>query len=165
MSRHNRSQVLYSPESVKELLGLPVWPHLRDDGEIVFVFHTPLKFRGTRIGDVAIPRGFKSDGCSIPRAFWTLIGHPLDIDYMREAFLHDWLYYTQPCSRWTADSVMNDEMRKSGRVRHWRRRLIIFGLRVGGWKAWNAHAERIKAAKEGKATKGQADDFPPDWMI
>ena len=158
----DRNTILFEPEKIDTLFGLPVSPYLRSDGELVFVFYDDLKFTDTLIGDVVIPNGFHSDGCSIPRMFWTIIGHPLAIDYMREAFLHDWLYYTQPCARKIADKILYDEMKKSGRVGWFRRSLIYRGIRIGGWAAWNKHAKRIKAEQEAKAEAPTVESEPTD---
>lgn len=158
----DRNTVLFEPEKIDTLFGLPVSPYLRSDGELVFIFYDDLPFTNTLIGDVTIPKGFHSDGCSMPRVLWTVIGHPLDIDYMKEAFLHDWLYYIQICSRKMADKVIEDEMRKSGRVGWFRRKTIYRGLRIGGWAAWNKHAKRIKAEQEAKAEAPTVESEPTD---
>lgn len=158
----NVSQVLYEPETVESLFGLPMSPFMRGDGELVFILFDDIHFTGTLIGDVTVPKGFHSDGCTVPRAFWSIIGHPIDIDYMKEAVLHDWLYYMQPCTRAMADNILYDEMRKSGRVGWFRRRLIYRGLRLGGWVAWNNHAKRIKAEQEAKAEAPTVESEPTD---
>ncbi len=158
----DRNTILFEPEKIDTLFGLPVSPFLRSDGELVFIFYDDLTFTGTLIGDVTIRKGFHSDGCSVPRVFWIAIGHPLDIDYMKEAFLHDWLYYTQPCSRIMADKILYDEIKKAGRVGWFRRRWIYRGLRIGGWAAWNNHAKRIKAEQEARADDPTVESEPTD---
>ena len=52
-----------------------------------------------------VPAGFVSDGCSLPRVFWRIIGNPLQADWVEEAVLHDWLYKFQPVSRREADKI------------------------------------------------------------
>lgn len=39
---------------------------------------------------VTVPGGTRSDGASIPRWLWSLVGHPLTGRYVYPAFLHDW---------------------------------------------------------------------------
>lgn len=42
-------------------------------------------------GEVMIvPLGFESDGGSIPRVLWSLVGGPLDDAYVVATILHDW---------------------------------------------------------------------------
>lgn len=41
--------------------------------------------------DVIVPSGYLFDGASIPRALWTLVGSPMDPQFVRAALIHDWL--------------------------------------------------------------------------
>lgn len=41
-----------------------------------------------------IPKGFVSDGASIPNMFWKLIGTPFSPAYIEAAFVHDYLICT-----------------------------------------------------------------------
>lgn len=38
-----------------------------------------------------IKRGFKSDGCTIPKIFWSLIGHPQTPEFLPASFIHDFI--------------------------------------------------------------------------
>jgi hypothetical protein len=40
-----------------------------------------------------VPAGFESDGASIPRFAWSIIGHPFKDEYCLPALLHDYLYF------------------------------------------------------------------------
>ena len=89
-----------------------------------------------------IPVGFKSDGASLPRFFWRLIGHPFDMAYLREAIIHDYLYKYQPCIRKEADRFFFNllEDNNLGIKRYF----IYWGLRIGGWVAWKKHKRKLK---------------------
>ena len=113
--------------------GLPVVLCLEDDGTTVVRTLRPLYYQ-TALGLVVVPENFHSDGASMPRLFWRLIGHPFDMQYLREAILHDWLYRTQPCSRALADRIFCGLLTR--KISRWRRELIYLGLRLGGWIAW-----------------------------
>lgn len=67
---------------------------------------------------VVVMKGFVSDGASIPRLCWSIVGCP--DTFLYEALLHDWLYMTGTVSRKQADE--------------WFRRLLIIGG-VGKTKA------------------------------
>ncbi|URC15160.1 phospholipase [Paraglaciecola Antarctic GD virus 1] len=41
----------------------------------------------------AIPKGFTSDGATIPKMFWKIIGSPFSPDFIEAAFVHDYLIY------------------------------------------------------------------------
>lgn len=94
--------------------------------------------------EYTIPAGFECDGASIPRAFWRIIGPPIDCQYVKEAIIHDYLYREQPVSRDIADRDFFDRLDKP-RLKI-RRYLIYISVRLFGWKAWNKN----KKGKNGK---------------
>ena len=158
--------------------GLPLIFYKRNDGETVAVLQTDMAYY-TSWGLLIVPKGFESDGCSMPRFFWRVFGHPFDMQYLREAILHDWLYKMQMFNRKVADTIFREELQKSSQFardtvkmqvledypsisdrdldKEYKARManvrvlsdakitaIYYGLRLGGWKAWNEH----KKAKE-----------------
>lgn len=126
--------------------GLPVTFYLRRDGETIVVLQEDIVYDAGPLGRVTVPKGFESDGCSLPRLFWRMIGHPFDMAYLREAILHDWLYRYQPCDRRTADKIFLAALLASG-VGPVRSRAIYRGLRIGGWPTWRRHRRRLKLAE------------------
>ena len=64
--------------------------------------------------EVVVPVGFKTDGASIPRGFWWLIGSPFTGKYLRAALVHDYLYSVQITDRGVADRIMERGMRDDG---------------------------------------------------
>ena len=98
----------------------------------------------SRYGNVTVEKDFVSDLASVP---------PLPLAYtltknasVTGAVVHDWLYREgtilgQRITRQQADNVMFDVMVDEG-ISWWRRRLIITGLKIGGWLAWNKHRDR-----------------------
>lgn len=103
-----------------DMQGLPLEFYKRSDGETIAVLLQDLAYYTSK-GCIVVPKGFESDGCSMPRFFWRLFGHPFDMQYLREAILHDWLYKTQIfdletadlLSRATADLLFREELQKS----------------------------------------------------
>ena len=110
--------------------------------------------------EYTIPAGFECDGASIPRAFWRLIGPPMDCHYIEEAIRHDWLYLHQPVSRAAADRAFFVWLNKKGlRIRRY---LIYTAVRLFGWIAWHKN-------KKGKNEKqfthfGGIGSIDPDGM-
>ena len=97
-----------------------------------------------------IPRGFESDGASVPRFFWRLVCPPLDHRAVRAGVAHDWIYRTQP-EDWTrkeADKMFLCFLIEDG-LPPFRARLAYWGVRLGGWRAWN----------ENRAAKATAEAF------
>ena len=95
-----------------DMQGLPVSPYRRADGETVVVLYADMAYYTSK-GLIVVPKGFESDGCSMPRFFWRLFGHPFDMQYLREAILHDWLYKVQMFNRKVADQIFREELQKS----------------------------------------------------
>ena len=60
----------------------------------------PFVFQGQTF---TVPKGFVSDGASIPKMFWGLIAPCIDGRTIRAAIIHDWLYSTGILSRKQAD--------------------------------------------------------------
>jgi hypothetical protein len=82
--------------------------------------------------------GFRSDGASIPRFFWRLLGSPYDPDIIVEAIAHDALYRGEIVPRKDADAAFLRLMEEYG-VRKRRRRAIWIGVRLFGWLTWLRH--------------------------
>jgi hypothetical protein len=98
---------------------------------------------------IVVPKGFVTDLASIPRLFRILL--PRDDVYMLPAVIHDYLYWTQGCSRSEADSVLFLAM-KEYEIDPFRRWIIYLGVRWFGAWAWRANSR----LKDG----GEKDSYP-----
>ena len=89
---------------------------------------------------VTVRTGFHTDGASIPRVFWRIIGHPFAGDYVGPAVIHDALYQSEATDRATADGILYALLRANGvgKCRAW---TIYTAVRLGGWAAWNNRNE------------------------
>lgn len=94
-----------------------------------------------------VPAGFITDFASIPRLFWTVVGHPAG-KYAQAAVLHDYLYRTNSVSRAKADSLFREAMIVLG-VPFYQRWVLWAGVRVGGFIAYN------------RTDTGARDEFGP----
>ena len=86
-----------------------------------------------------IPRGFESDGASVPRFFWRLVCPPLDHRAVRAGVAHDYIYRTHPAG-WTkkeADQMFYDLLVSDG-VPRFRAYLAYLGVELFGGAAWEA---------------------------
>ena len=96
------------------------------------------------IGDtndrITVPAGFVTDLASIPRQFW---GPPLYLTptgrYSRAAIVHDYLYWSQKCTRDQADRLLVIAMKESA-VTSFDEAVIYEGVHVGGDRAWKGNA-------------------------
>jgi hypothetical protein len=97
---------------------------------------------------IIIKPGFLTDGASIPRFFWRIIGHPFAADILPAALLHDALYQTELFPRAFCDRVFRDYLGQRG-FSWWRRTAVWLGVRLGGGFVWRGHtASGISASRE-----------------
>src|SRR5690349_4401848 len=97
------------------------------------------------IGDtserIVVPAGFVTDLASVPSEFW---GPPLSLtptgQYSRAAIIHDYLYWSQKCTRDQADRLMVIAMKESN-VGRFDAVAIYEGVHWGGERAWRDNAE------------------------
>lgn len=88
-----------------------------------------------------VPVGFVTDFASVPRGLWNLI--PPWGPYTRAAVLHDYQYWLGDLSRKEADRIFLVAMEGLG-VGWVKRQAIYWGVRAGGWYAWNGHRKQKK---------------------
>lgn len=83
------------------------------------------------VGDwlFVVPAGTRTDGASIPRALWSVCGHPLEAPRVYAAIVHDWIYGgggPNCITRADADAI-------------YRELLVAYGWgRVRAWIEWTA---------------------------
>lgn len=113
--------------------------HLGDDRWIVL---EDLTYVHPEYGEITVPKRFQTDFASVPP--FLPLAYTLTKNASREgAAIHDMLYREgkigdRVLTREEADDIMYDVMVDEG-VPWWKRRLIRFGLRIGGWRTWNRY--------------------------
>jgi Protein of unknown function (DUF1353) len=88
---------------------------------------------------IVVPKGFVTHVASIPQAFWSF-GLSAHGRYSKAAIVHDYLYWTQGCSREQADNLLMIAMKES-RVDVGQRLAIYEGVRLGGGQPWVNNAD------------------------
>ena len=83
---------------------------------------------------VAIPKGFITDGASIPKIFWSFIGGQSG-KYFYAAILHDYLYHIKIYTRSRSDKIFYEAMGILG-VPNWKRSIMHLAVRIAGWIPW-----------------------------
>ena len=78
-----------------------------------------------------VPAGFVTDGASIPREFWSLIGSPYTGEYRVAAVFHDAAYATLGVTREDADGMLRHACLELG-CSVWLADTIYAGVRAGG---------------------------------
>lgn len=94
---------------------------------------------------IEVPAKFTTDFASVPRIFWNIL--PPWGKYGKAAVLHDWLYHKQTYTRARTDKIFLEAMKVLGVPWH-RRSTIYWGVRVGGWVAWNQHKKKRTSSEK-----------------
>ena len=84
---------------------------------------------------VCVPVGFKTDGASIPKVVWSLVGSPWTGKYTKAAMVHDYLYRIRIYSRKRSDLIFYQAMKILG-VPLWKRWAMHKAVRMFGWMPW-----------------------------
>lgn len=85
--------------------------------------------------NITVKTGFLTDGASIPKFAYPIIGPPWGGKYSRAAVIHDFLYHSQILTRLQSDRIFYNAMEILG-VSRWRRTIMFFAVRMGGWRSW-----------------------------
>ena len=83
-----------------------------------------------------VKEGFITDGASVPRAMWRVIGHPW-AHYMPAAIIHDAFYAFHTVSQKEADKALRDLMRSIG-VSALKANAMYAAVRTFGWIAYKS---------------------------
>jgi len=102
------------------------------------VIDQPFGYQSDLLTDlILVPVGFYTDFESMIRWLPTLYALLGDVAH-EPAVVHDWLYYSALTSREISDRIFLEAMGVKG-LPFWRRYPIYWGVRLGGWKAWDDH--------------------------
>ncbi len=91
---------------------------------------------------VEIYKGFLTDGASIPKIFWSLIGGPLG-RYGPAAVVHDYLYIKGTYSRKRTDQIFLEAMQVLN-VSRIKRHLMYWAVRMAAGIPWRRYRKQDK---------------------
>jgi len=95
-----------------------------------------------------ITKGFMTDGGSIPRLAWPIVGTPMQIPGIAAFILHDAEYAAKLYSRSECDKRLLIGLKEVG-VTWFRRNAIYIAVRSGGWVPWKNYTDAaIEKAKK-----------------
>lgn len=95
-----------------------------------------------------VAAGFLSDGGSIPRLVWPLVGHPLQGRALPGFYAHDALYASELLPRAEADQILF-ALNKRMAVPMWKRDIFWTCVTWCGWNVWRKHTlASVAAARE-----------------
>jgi hypothetical protein len=91
-----------------------------------------------------VKAGFTTDGASIPKAFWSIVGNPLENDLLNPAIIHDGLYTLMQLKRLECDKMLKEMLLFNG-VSKIKAFFIYYAVRLFGGSHWKKYTtDKIK---------------------
>ena len=106
-----------------------------------------------------IPAGFWFDGASIPKLFWSLIGHPMEEPFRIASLIHDYIFITWLAPFYVANIRFVDDLKISD-VNWARRNAMLTVVQTAGYIAW-----KTEDRAELRAIKRLLDGHPYEDYI
>jgi hypothetical protein len=84
---------------------------------------------------VAVKSDFVTDGASIPKVFWSVVGNPLENDLLKPAIIHDGLYNLMQLKRLECDKLLREMLLFNGTSKM-KAYFIYYAVRLFGGSHW-----------------------------
>ena len=101
--------------------------------------------------EITVMKSFTTDGASIPRIFWSILGSPFYGVLLYAAIIHDGLYTAMVLERRECDRILK-KISLDLSMNVIQAYTIWAGVRIGGWLHWkkdtSANAHLIKIVKK-----------------
>ncbi len=109
------------------------------NGTRIFILDHPFRYESSK-GVIVVPKGFATDGASIPKCFWNVFD-PFG-PYFHSALIHDFLYSSQNTTftRLESDEIFKEGMSHLG-INWITRELIFRSVRLFGWRFYKGFEE------------------------
>jgi len=109
---------------------------------------------------IVVPKGFVTDYASIPQVFWST-GLAPHQQYSRAAVFHDYLYWSQVCTREQADNLFFIGMKETS-VGWFDRWAVYLAVDVWGENSWDKNTIELKDEWPRIVPAYYQDDVPPN---
>jgi hypothetical protein len=84
---------------------------------------------------VTVKSSFITDGASIPKLFWSIVGNPLENDILKPTIIHDGLYTIMQFTRLECDKLLRAMLLFNGTSKA-KAYLIYYVVRLFGGSHW-----------------------------
>jgi hypothetical protein len=85
---------------------------------------------------ITVKSGFITDGASIPRWLWSIVGNPLESDLLKPAIIHDGLYAIMKLTRLESDKLLKEMLLFNGTAKI-KAFLVYYAVRLFGGSHWD----------------------------
>ena len=106
----------------------PLRVEFRARGRVALL--SSLRWRTTTT-HIVVPKGFETDGATIPALFWPIMGHPLSGSLVKATTLHDWEIVTRHAPSAVVHKRFYEALRSLG-VGRFRSSLLYRAVRLFG---------------------------------
>jgi hypothetical protein len=91
---------------------------------------------------VIVKSDFITDGASIPKMFWSIVGNPLSDNLLKPAIIHDGLYTLMQLSRSTCDKLLKEMLlfNETSKVKAY---IIYYAVRYFGGSHWKKDTKNM----------------------
>lgn len=110
-----------------------------------------------------IRRGFGTDGASIPRWAWRVIGHPMQLPLLAYALPHDADYAAELFPRDVCDMRFLTNQANDGHICLAKRKAIYAAVRIGGGCVWRGHTPESLAVARKYCRKIGEEEYWALW--
>ena len=92
---------------------------------------------GGGVYKISLPEGYSWDGATIPRVWWSIMGHPLKQEFRLASLIHDWRceHAKTGAERMVGDALFLELLEQAGLPR-WRRIGMWVAVRVWSLFFW-----------------------------
>jgi hypothetical protein len=84
---------------------------------------------------VTVKSNFTTDGASIPKVFWSVVGNPLENDLLKPSIIHDGLYTLMQLPRDKCDKLLKEMLLFNGTSKV-KANLVYYAVRIFGGSHW-----------------------------
>lgn len=125
----------------KRIIEPPLLKPFTDNHDWMLSMDLKYSIGGTGVA-ITVPAGFVTDFASIPEFLWSYGLSPHG-KYSKASIIHDYLYWTQNCTKAQADNILLIAMKESD-VSSIKENEIYAGVNLGGRPSWNSNSVERK---------------------
>jgi Protein of unknown function (DUF1353) len=144
-----------------DIMQVPKSPIVKPSGNNrAFILMEPMQYIvGNTSFKITVPAGFVTDYASIPEFLWSFYS-PHD-QYSRAAIVHDYLYWTQKCTKPQADNLFVIAMKESLVIERTQKN-VYDGVHIAGQSSWDRNTDERKKGMP-RIVQVAKRDFPDNW--
>lgn len=82
--------------------------------------------------EIFVGAGYRTDGKSVPKWFWSIVGHPLAPNTLPAAIIHDYLCETELFDSKRVHQIFDEALKDLPKVGFWQRTALVLAVKTFG---------------------------------